>query len=927
MPNPVDAVVELRINNAWVDITSDCRIEDAGGGLTINQGVPAEGSVADPAQIQLAVNNTGGKYTSRNPTGPYYGYLDRNVGIRAGVRQSVCFLDTAGDAGAGYGGSASTVDSAGLSITGDIDLRMEYGGNPFDATLGKHNGSQNGLCSYRMRVSGSAASNFTGTLVLDWSTTGTTFDKFAASTLPVPYRDGIMAVRATLDVDNGAGGWTATFYYADDMASTWVQLGDPVTGSGVTSIADTTANVYIAGRIDQSGNQDSNVRKAQIRQGIGGTIRANPDFTAQANGATGFSDGTNSWAINSPAKITNVARRFAGEVAEFPSRWNKPGTDVWVPLVGAGVLRRLNRGRLIRSPLTWYLSRYAKTSPSIVTGYWPMEDQPGSTVFATAGPGPDATFIGTPVLAAVDPDTPNSDPIPTFNAAGATFTPVNPTAGTAFTVGVMVNIPDAGTTNGAELFRASTAGSCATWVVTWETGGVLRLVVAAIDGTVLLNVSADFDLGPGNAIAGNTGYITLEVAQNGGGVDYALNVNPSAIGGPSGTIATSSVTAVTALTVGAARNITGDVGIGHVFLGNTKTALFTSDFVAAFHAWDGEGAVQRLRRLAGTDQGLSLEAVIGRELLPANWMGLQQAGTALDLMRETEKADLGILHDHPTRIGLRYIPRAAMYSAIDPANAPLVLDYTATNPLTDPLAPTDDDANIRNDVTAARTNGSSSRQVDLTSPLNAQDYPLGIGPYDFSDTYNVQTDAQIYHLAGWLLMTGTVDETRYPQLAVDLIKNPSLVDAVNAIRPGSRITLTHMPAWMPPGNVELTVLGWTESIGTHTRTIIFNCEPANPFRVFALNSATYGRLDSSTTTANEVIDTTETGIDYTGDTWVTTAANPSDFPFDITFGGEVATVTSAIAGTFTVTRSVNGVVKSHPIGTPIGLAYPVHLAL
>jgi hypothetical protein len=63
--------------------------------------------------------------------------------------------------------------------------------------------------------------------------------------------------------------------------------------------------------------------------------------------------------------------------------------------------------------------------------------------------------------------------------------------------------------------------------------------------------------------------------------------------------------------------------------------------------------------------------------------------------------------------------------------------------------------------------------------------------------------------------------------------------------------------------------------------------------------------------------------------WTTDSA---EFPFDIYVGGERMTVSAIGAAiselqTFTVTRSVNGVVKEHAIGTPVRLWTPARLAL
>ena len=61
--------------------------------------------------------------------------------------------------------------------------------------------------------------------------------------------------------------------------------------------------------------------------------------------------------------------------------------------------------------------------------------------------------------------------------------------------------------------------------------------------------------------------------------------------------------------------------------------------------------------------------------------------------------------------------------------------------------------------------------------------------------------------------------------------------------------------------------------------------------------------------------------------WLTTATRPGDFPFNVSAGGELMTVTAIVGTTspqtFTVTRSVNGVVKSHTAGTRLSLSRSV----
>ena len=171
--------------------------------------------------------------------------------------------------------------------------------------------------------------------------------KEAAATVDLPLTtSGRLAVRATLDVDNGAAGWTTTFYTADSMSGTWTQLGSQVTEAGVTSIFSGTAALRLGSIADVSFDEAiGRVHAAQVRSGIGGTVVANPDFTAQTSGATSFADSAGlTWSTAGNASITNRKIRFSGEIASWTPRWETGGQDVICEVEAAGVLRRLGVG-------------------------------------------------------------------------------------------------------------------------------------------------------------------------------------------------------------------------------------------------------------------------------------------------------------------------------------------------------------------------------------------------------------------------------------------------------------------------------------------------------------------------------------------------------------------------------------------------------
>lgn len=544
---------------------------------------------------------------------------------------------------------------------------------------------------------------------------------------------------------------------------------------------------------------------------------------------------------NTPLRVTEGSSvRFAGEISEFPARWNLPGTDVWTPLVASGILRRLNRSRLLETTLVTGLRKIATAGH--VTGYWPMEDLAGAATFESEIPGvaPARILAGTPVLAAVDPGV-SSDPIPTWAGAFGQAIP-RASTGTGFTAGFYVVIPEGGTTDQAELVRVHTApGTIDYWALRYETAGGGRLAISAVTKAVgitppavVLNSSLTFTAG----MNGKAVYIKLEAANNGANVDWYVQPYGNGVGFGA-TLAGQSTGVPTVAYIGAGQALIGDVGIGQLVLGDTSTALFSATLDQALVGYAGETVWARMLRIT-TLAGIAFSGSFGS--VQSTLLGPQPSGSALDILRDAEKADAGgILYDDNDAIGLTYMTRSSRYSRAVTA----ALDYAAGH-LSTPLEPTDDDANIRNDVTAARVDGSAARAIDTTGPLNVNDYPVGVGPYTFSDTYNVYTDAQLPDLANWLLTQGTNEETRWPHITVDLVKNPGLVAQVDALRPGYRMTVANLPTWQGAGSADLAVIGWTEYFGHNTRTITFNCEPggaATGFNVLILDHATYGKLD------------------------------------------------------------------------------------
>src|SRR5664279_4787669 len=108
--------VELLINGNWVDVSGDVYSRDD---IHVQRGGTDEASTVAPASMSVTLDNRTYKYSPRNPTGPYFGQIGRNSKIRHWVKNGQVRLLLRG------GDQYQTPDSVGLSITGDIDLRVD----------------------------------------------------------------------------------------------------------------------------------------------------------------------------------------------------------------------------------------------------------------------------------------------------------------------------------------------------------------------------------------------------------------------------------------------------------------------------------------------------------------------------------------------------------------------------------------------------------------------------------------------------------------------------------------------------------------------------------------------------------------------------------------------------------------------------------
>ena len=197
----------------------------------------------------------------------------------------------------GSGNYASTPDAASLDIVGDIELRAEVSFSSWtpateQTMVSKWNTTGNQR-SYHLSLLP------TGHLRLGWSTNGTAVTNADSTEVTGFQPELIRFIRTTLDVSSGE-----VRFFTSDHGGGFIQLGDPVI-VGATSIFASTATVGVGAK--SAGTADVMVGRmyaAQIRNGIAGTIVADPKFKEYGPTVTSFNDSTGkTWTVNGTAAI------------------------------------------------------------------------------------------------------------------------------------------------------------------------------------------------------------------------------------------------------------------------------------------------------------------------------------------------------------------------------------------------------------------------------------------------------------------------------------------------------------------------------------------------------------------------------------------------------------------------------------------------
>jgi hypothetical protein len=614
------------------------------------------------------------------------------------------------------------------------------------------------------------------------------------------------------------------------------------------------------------------------------------------------------WEMTVPVAFTEVTR--------WPTKQDRSGQDRTVPIEAKGITRRLGQGKaILRSTL-----HRGILAEGTAVAYWPCEDGRDSTSIASGlADGLPMRVLGAPRYATYS-DIPATGPIPEL-ALSQWFGDVVPYTGTGeIYVSMLLHVPDGGTVDQDPIFQVRTSGAATYWNLRYGAGGTLQLEAYNINIVNLLNT------GPiGFNVNGKRIRLALSLSENGsGGVDWqiaTLEVGATVGGTASGTVASTSVNAATALLTNTLGHMD-QVAMGQIAIYPAIQSLFA--LYQELNAYTGESAGTRAQRLCG-ENSIVFVPVGDPDLTTP--MGPQRPDTLLNLLKEAEDADGGFLFEPVGVLGLGYRTRTSMYNQ----QATLATTHGALSNAQE-WEPLDDDQLTRNDITVTRKDGSSVRVVKTMGPLSVLPSDQGgVGVYDTSATVNVETDAELDNVAGWLLHLGTVDEARYPSMLVDLASatfaaSASLYRQALSLFQGDRLVISNPPPGQAPDDISQLVTGITRRIGTWSYRIEVNCVPESPWQVFILDSSRLAPT-ASELTDNETSSDTSVRLSTTGTVWTT---DPAQMPIPLKAGGEAMNFT-AISGasspqTGTAVRAVNNVHKEQTAGTSVELRNPPILA-
>ncbi|MGN9802072.1 hypothetical protein [Micromonospora sp. L32] len=837
--DPLDVVVEIAPGanpaadpntHSWADISDYLRVAE-GSRITISRGKSSPLADTVPSQCSLVLDNSDGRFTPRNAIGAYYPSLQKNTPLRVRIRQARDLFGRTTSNGWGPADSGQVWTTSG-GAAGDYST---------DGAVGKHSlGSvgvlrasliDTGLNSHRVTADVTCPVMPTGASISHWVVVraADTSNYYAVALTVttsgavslVMYRRQGGALSAPLDSASGlpvhtAGTrWRIVFELAGERlrATAW----RPAVEFDPGWLVEATDTVLTAG----------------TQVGV-----MSREETGNTNGTVVIS-----WDSFDVSSI-----RFTGLVDRWPSRWDPSGTNRYVPITAHGVLRRIaTAGEATRSPLY----RYLMAQTWARTAYWPLEDGESATEASSADDQAPQMLPSAPVRFGVQ--APSTSGVSTMVDPKGAYLHARMPEYYALDWRLEVVLSHGKVPS---LTVRSLSWLCPGSLTRWDlnstpTGFQIAAWTAVSGGSIQLAVNTAVIPQPGQLH-----HIRVDVIHPGGtDVRADVYVDGTFVGWSSATGLQAHVPNVMRINPDAVDSDNVPL-VGHLIMWGERPV--GSESAQAALGYPGEHAHRRIEAVCA-ERDVPYAPVYGAAVT-SEPMGPRPSGSLVGTLRDAEATDAGLLYE--LRSGhVSYRRRAALVDQ----SAVLVLDYDEGH-VAPPFEPSDDDAQLRNDVTVRRPLGSEARVVDAA-------HIAAVGRYETTLTLNPSDDERLEQLAAWAVRRGTVAEQRFDTIAINMSRvTASVVSQWLACDIGDRVTVDNVPTHLTPDSVDVMLAGYTEVIEWPRRwRVEMVCEPYSPWVTGVLDSTTLGRLDTAGSTLATGNTSVEVRIDAPDRAILTTA--------------------------------------------------------
>lgn len=625
--------------------------------------------------------------------------------------------------------------------------------------------------------------------------------------------------------------------------------------------------------------------------------------------------------------------RFQGYLNGITPSWEARDNYAVAKFSASGMLRRLQQGT---SPSLSAMRRSFDKASVQPVGYWPLEGGTNATVMydtinnmpteqvdqsdAVTGEA-GAVRFGSAFLGNGSDQVANISGSWSIGMRMPTTIVATGSASFQFSINFGNTVRSGGFVNANFRLNPYVAAKHLTFQLYFEDDEVGHIDVyeANPDLTVAAGPTSILSFTLGNIFDGQPRQFQLDMTASGGsGVAWQFWINDVSAGTGTYTASFSSPMNAAPWRMGSfAFDIDGSntVGVGHFA---SFTSVVTANRYTVVNGYSGELATTRLARLC-SEEDISLN-VTGTSDTD---MGPQGVTTLIDLLRECETADAGVLYDGFSS-GLNYVTRAALQNQ----SAVLTLDAQAGEVIA-PIIPVADDQKNLNDFIVNRVNGSSAEYV---APEVSSD-PT-VARRDSSVTVNYQDDSNLANRAAYEVHLQRVDDFRYPNLSVNFATSSQKAVAwllTQLLRRIDVIGVTNIIRGFPPSDIRLLLQGYTEHWNVLTWDVTLNASSYEVHRVAAIEgsvSDSAWRIDSgsSSLVSSAVVGDTSIQVASTSsvEVWSTSAG---DYPRDISVGGAKVTVTAVAGASSPQTFTVNALPYPLTAGWTVKLWRPPTIAL